>query len=193
MQVECHQAWAASREFDKACGLDRAHPNCFCEVHSLRSGGGNGVADNEILARVFTDPASYNQSTSTIVGAKITSVHGAGLSTIRQGASDQEIAATINTLLNSGENQSLIGAAVFEASLIREFGELDRWFGVYATDDDNKEHHVDILGTCPAGSNTQVKNLKSARRSELRKKLEANIIYESDPAKLLTKLRNRGI
>lgn len=193
MQVECHQAWAASGEFDKACGLHRAHPNCICEIHSLRLQGGDGVANTEILARVFTDPASYNQSTSTIVSAKITSVHGAGLSTIRQGASDQEIADTINTLLSSGESQSLVGAAVFETSVIREFGDLDRWFGVYATDDDNKEYHVDVLGTCPTVSKSQDKKLKSARRNELRKMLEESLIREADPTKLLAELRARGI
>jgi hypothetical protein len=193
MQLECHQAWVESSEFDKACGLDRAHPNCSCEAHSLRSQGGDGVANTEILARVFTDPASYNQSTSTIVSAKITSVHSAGLSTIRQGASDQEISDTINTLLSSGEAQSLVGAAVFETSAIREFGDLDRWFGVYATDDDNKEHHVDVLGTCPTGSNKEIKNLKSARRSELRKMLEECIVFSSDPAELIAELRTRGI
>jgi hypothetical protein len=193
MQVECRRAWADSGEHDKACGLDRAHPNCVCEAHSLRSQGGEGVIGNEILARVFTDPASYSQSTSTIVSAKITSVHGAGLSTIRQGASDQEITDTINTLLTSGETQSLVGAAVFEASAIRDFGDSERWFGVYATDDYNKEHHVDVLGTCPTGSNTEIKKLKSARRNELRKMLEKNIVLSSDPAELLAELRIRGI
>jgi hypothetical protein len=193
MQVECHQAWAASGEFDKACGMDRAHPNCICESHSLRSQGGEGVIGSEILARVFTDPASYSQSTSTIVSGKITSVHGAGLSTIRQGASDQEITDTINTLLSSGETQSLVGAAVFKASAIRDFGNPDRWFGVYATDDDNKEHHVDVLGTCPSGSKKEIKNLKSARRSELRKLLEESLIRESDLEGLIAALRTHGI
>jgi hypothetical protein len=194
MQVECHQAWAASGEFDKACGLDLAHPNCICEVHSLRSQGGDGVANAEILARVFTDPASYNQSTSTIVSAKITSVYGAGLSTIRQGASDQEITDTINALLSGGvEAQSLVGAAVFETSTIRAFSNPDRWFGVYATDDGDKEHHVDVLGICPAVSKNQFKNLQSARRNELRKMLENSLIRASDPTELIAELRTRGI
>ncbi len=194
MQVECHQAWAASGEFDKACGLDRAHPNCICESHSLRLQGGDGVANTEILARVFTDPASYNQSTSTIVSAKITSVHGAGLSTIRQGASDQEITDTINALLSGGvEAQSLVGAAVFETSTIRAFSNPDRWFGVYATDDRDKEHHVDVLGICPAVSKNQLKNLQSARRNELRKLLEARLIRESDLEDLIAALRAHGI
>lgn len=194
MQVECYRAWADAGEHDKACGLDHAHPNCLCEIHSLRSSGGEGVADNEILARVFTDPASYNQSTSAIVSGKITSVHGAGLSTIRQGASDQEISDTINALLSGvQEAQSLVGAAVFETSVIRKFSDLERWFSVYATDDGNKEHHVDVLGTCPIGSKNKVKNLKSARRNELRKMLEESLIFESDPSELLAELRTRGI
>lgn len=194
MQVECHQAWADSDKHDKACGLDRVHPNCSCEIHSLRSKGGDGVTGSEVLARVFTDPASYHQSTSTIVSGKITSVHGAGLSTIRQGASDQEISDTINALLNGGqEAQSLIGAAVFKTSVVREVGDPERWFGVYATDDGNKEHHVDVLGTCPTVSKSQDKKLKSARRNELRKMLEESLIFESDPAELLAELRTRGI
>jgi hypothetical protein len=194
MQAECHQAWAESGEFDKACGLDRVHPNCICEAHSLRSQGGDGVANTEILARVFTDPASYNQSTSTIVAAKITSVHGAGLSTIRQGASDREITDTINTLLSSGqEAQSLVGAAVFKTSAVRNFGDQERWFGVYATDDGNKEHHVDVLGTCHAVSKSQLNRLKSDRRNELRKLLEESLIIESDLESLIAALRNHGI
>lgn len=194
MQVECHRAWADSDKHDKACGLDRVHPNCACEPHSLRSQGGDGVTDSEILARVFTDPASYNQSTSTIIGGKITSVHSAGLSTIRQGASDQEISDTISTLLNGGEEvQSLVGAAVFKTSAIRAFGDADRWFGVYATDDGNKEHHADVLGTCAAVSKNQLDKLKSARRNELRKLLEASLIRESDLKGLIAALRTHGI
>lgn len=194
MQVECHRAWADSGEHDKACGLDLAHPNCVCELNSLRSKGGGGVVGSEILARVFTDPASYNQSTSTIVSGKITSVHGAGLSTIREGASDQEISDTINALLNGGQEvQSLIGAAVFETSAIRKFCDPERWFGVYATDDGNKTHHVDVLGTCPRVSQSQGNKLKSARRNELRKLLEASLIRESDIEGLIAALRNHGI
>jgi hypothetical protein len=194
MQVECHRAWADSDEHDKACGLDHAYPKFACEIHSLRSKGGDAVTGSEILARVFTDPASYNQSTSTIVSGKITSVHGAGLSTIRQGASDQEISDTINALLSGGqEAQSLIGAAVFETSSIRNFGDEERWFGVYATDDGNKEHHVDILGTCPTVSKSQDKKLKSARRNELRKLLQASLIRESDLEGLIAALRTHGI
>jgi hypothetical protein len=194
MQAECHRAWADSGENDKACGLDRAYPNCACEVHSLREQGGGGVADNEVLARVFTDPASYNLSTSAMVTAKITSVHGAGLSTIRQGASDREISDTINALLNGAqEAQTLVGAAVFETSIVREIGGPERWFGAYATDDYNKEHHVDILGTCPKISTNQANKMKSARRSELRKVLERGLIRKSDPVELIAELRNRGI
>lgn len=194
MQVECHRAWADAGEHDKACGLDGKHPNCACEMHSLRSRGGEGVADEEILARVFTDPASFNQSTSTIVSGKITSVYSAGLSTIRQGASDQEITDTINTLLNGGqEEQSLIGAAVFQTSAIRALEDQDRWFGVYATDDGLKEHHVDLLGTCQAASKSQLRKLQSTRRNELRKILEQSLIFKSDPKELLAELRSRGI
>lgn len=192
-QAACQKAWSDASEHDKACGLDRAHPDCVCEAHSLRHAGGAGVASGEFLARVFTDPASFQLSTGAIVAQKITSVHGAGLSTIRQGASDQEISETIESLLNGGqETQSLVGAAVFEASAIRGMGEPERWFGAYATDDGNKEHHADILGTCPSGSNTQVKNLKSARRNELRKVLQESMIFASDPIALLAELRSRG-
>jgi hypothetical protein len=194
MQVECHRAWADAQEYDKACGLDGAHPNCVCEIHSLRAQGGDGVSNSEILARVFTSPGSYDDSTSTIISGKITNVYGPGLSTIRQGASDLEISDTINTLLSGGqEAQSLVGASVFEASVIREFSDPDRCFGVYATDDGNKEHHVDILGTCPVVSASQFKKLKSIRRNELRKMLEQSLIRESDPTKLLAELRIRGI
>lgn len=194
MQGECHRAWADSGERDKACGLDHAHPNCICETHSLRAQGGYGISDSEILARVLTTPGSYDESTSTIVSGKLTSVYGAGLSTIRQGASDEEITDTINTLLSGGaETQSLVGAAVFETSTIRALADPDRWFGVYATDDGSKEHHADVLGTCSAVSKSQFNKLKSPRRNELRKMLEERIIFKSDPAELLAELRARGI
>ena len=193
-QAACQKAWSDAGEHDKACGLDRAQPNCVCEEFSLRTAGGPGVASGEILARVFTDPASFQLSTGAIVAQKVTSVHGAGLSTIRQGASDQEISETIETLLNGGqEAQSLVGAAVFETSVVRGLGEPERWFGAYATDDGDKEYHVDILGTCPPGSASSMKNQKSARRNELRKILQNSIILVSDPATLLAELRSRGI
>ncbi len=194
MQVVCHRAWADSDERDKACGLDHVHPNCICEPHSLRAQGGYGISDNEILARVLTSPGSYDESASTIVSAKLTNVYGPGLSTIRQGASDQEITDTINTLLSGGEEvQALFGAAVFGTSDIRAFTDPDRWFGVYATDDGPKEHHADVLGTCPTVSKSQFRKLQSVRRNELRKLLEASLIRESDLKGLIAALRTRGI
>ena len=192
-KTACLKAWSDAGEHDKACILDHAQPNCVCERYSLRTAGGPGVANDEMLARVFTDPASFQLSTGAIVAAKITSVHGAGLSTIRQGASDQEISETIDALLNGGqEAQSLVGAAVFETSAIRELSDSVRWFGAYATDDGDKDHHVDILGTCPVGSGNSVDKLKSRRRSELRKLLLTSMIFQSDPDALLAELRSRG-
>jgi hypothetical protein len=82
---------------------------------------------------------------------------------------------------------------VFETSTIRAFSDPDRWFGVYATDDGDKEHHVDVLGICPAVSKNQFNKLQSARRNELRKMLEASIVFSSDSSELLAELRARGI
>ena len=156
--------------------------------------GGLGIANDEILARVFTNPSSYQYSNTAIVKEKITMVHRGGLSTIRQGASDKEIFDTIDTLLNGGqEAQSLVGAAVFETSVIRKLGSPERWFGAYATDVGIKKHHADILGTCPVGSVSGMKNQISARRAPLRTILQNSIIFASDPVELLAELRSRGI
>lgn len=192
-QVSCRNAWLEAGVHEKAEKLDQAFPNCVCESHSLQATGGDGIKDSELVARVFTDPASYARSTEMIVGSSVTSVHAGGLSVIRQGASDEEILATINNLLSQFEAQNLVGAAVTVAETFRVLGDPEKWFGVYATDDDAKEHHGDLLGTIPSGTTKGINKLKSHRRAELRKALTEHLVFESNPETLLLRLREIGI
>jgi hypothetical protein len=193
-QASCRNAWLEATRHEKAEKLDNAFPNCACEIHSLCEAGGAGITSDELVARVFTDPASYSTSTDAIVGQSVTCVHSIGLSTIRQGASDEEIMSTIDVLLKQkNEPQNLVGASIVKTEMFRELGNPDRWFGVYATDDGSKEHHADLLGTSPVGSKSQIKNLKSHRRAQLCKVLKQNLLLESEPKVLLEKLRECGI
>ncbi len=192
-QASCRNAWLEAGDHEKAAKLDQAFPDCVCEIHSLQAIGGDGIKSDELVARVFTDPASYIRSTEMIVGGSVTSVYSGGLSIIRQGASDEEILATINVLLAQHEAQNLVGAAVTVADNFRVLGSPDKWFGVYATDDDNKQHHADLLGTIPSGTTNGINKLKSHRRAELRKVLTQHLVFESDPVILLQRLREIGI
>ena len=175
--------------------LDEAFPNCACEEVALRAGGGEAVNDNEQIARILTTPDGFDLSANELITSKLTSVYGCGFSVIRSGASDAEIRLTIDKLVNKqSEKQELVGAALVKADVIRSMHDGIRWFGVYATDDDGKEHHADLLGTRPkAESKSQIKKQQNERRYRLRDVLGASIIRAADVDELISLLRQAGI
>ena len=175
--------------------LDQAFPDCVCEAVPLRAGGGEPVNDNERIARILTTPDGFDLSANQLITSKLTSVYGCGFSVIRSGASDAEIRLTVDKLVNSqSEKQELVGAALVTADVIRSMQGGARWFGVYATDDGEKEHHVDLLGTRPkADSNSQIRKQQNERRYRLRDVLGVSIIRSADVDELISLLRQAGI
>lgn len=188
----CRAAWNAATPHDKAHALDAAFPQCFCEPWSLVSDGYNGVANNEVVARVLTTPGMYDAG--LILTQKLTSVSAGGASLIRTGASDAEILNTItNLLMNAAEPQTLLGAAVFSAGNVRSLGQPERHFGVYHTPDGAKTHHVDLLATALAGSRSAQKKIERDRRYQLRDFMMPTIVAANDPDDLLMALRAMGL
>lgn len=174
---------------ERAPRLDDAFPACACEPWALTEVGGPGVANGELVARILTSPDQYDEATSTILTQKLTHLYSLGLSVIRQGASDAEILGTIEELMTKAvEPRNLVGAVIIGVQSLRDYVDGDvRWFGVYATDDRGKVHHVDVLGT-KANGNTQKK-----RRYRLANDMLQLVVFENEPAELLKKLRSAGI
>lgn len=195
LEQSCRDTWKSAPGNKKAEALDSAHPHCQCEEHSLRESGGDAVASTDLLARILTSPDGYDLDARTITTNKLTSVYGCGLSHIRAGASDQEILDTIDALVGGQEEEhSLVGAIVFKAELLRSMEGDERWFGVYATDDGDKTHHSDVVGTTPSGpSKSAVQRSKNDRRYNLRDRLLPRVLLEPDRLQLLSKLRQEGL
>lgn len=179
----------------RATSIDALYPKCFCEPWSLTAVGGQGVADEEIVARVVTSPDGYDETEETILTARLTTLYAGGFSIIRQGASDAEVLSTIDELLKGGEDErSLVGAVVMTAGRLRVYAnDDDRWFGVYATDDRGKHHHVDVFGTIPAGTKSASDRAQKKRRYALAEDMLPLLLYAREPAALLARLRVAGI
>jgi hypothetical protein len=194
-QAQCCAAWSDAADNDRAAALDARFPNCTCEPFSLRECGGPPVLDGERIARVLTAPDGFEPSTGTILTAKLQHIHSHGLSVIRGGAADSEILDTVERLTTSGaEQRTLVGAVVVHASVIRDFADSQRWFGVYATDEAKLEHHADILATTPRVDGTRARaRVAKERRYTLQQRLQENIIYAAESNELLDLLRAAGI
>jgi len=174
--------------------LDKEWPGCECERESLQSEGGKPVADDEVVARILTSPEGYDITTRALVATKLQSVYSCGLSVIRSGASDAEISNTVDQLTRASETSSLVGAIVLPVADIRALRDEEAWFGVYATDDGNKTHHVDIAGTWPnSGSNKEKRKRQDDRRMRLRDKFASRILFANDAAGLIAQLRAAGL
>lgn len=190
----CRATLEGAEPFRRAPTLDETHPGCACEAWSLAQENDHRVADDELIARVLTAPTDYDEETGTILTTKLCDIWSIGLSTIRQGASDDEILATFNQLTVEAKSvRTLAGAIVVQASELRTYDPEGRWFGVYATDDRNKAHHVDVLGTTPTGSKSAIERAKSSRRHALVRDWSDRVILSGEPGELLTLLRQAGI
>lgn len=189
---ECRNVWREAGRHDKAMALDAAFPNCFCEPWSLVADERPAVAPDEPMARILTTPGSYQAG--EILTQKLTAAWAGGVSVIRAGASEAEIKATIDQLVNhAADSQTLLGAVVFRGIEIASFGAGDRHFGAYHTPDGEKSHHADILATMPLGTNSQKKRIQSERRRALRDFLQPRIIFEGNEDELIVKLREEGL
>lgn len=187
----CRVALEAAPINQRAEHLDKAFPQCACEPWSLTEVGGDGIASDELIARVLTSPDAYDETTSTLLTSKLTQLYAMGMSTIRQGCSDAEIKHTVTTLVDgAAEPRKLIGAIVLPAQKFRDYANDDdaaRWFGVYATDDSGKLHHADVFGTKAS------KGQQQKRRYRLAEEVQPFLVKAADPDELLTKLREAGI
>ena len=188
---KCAAVFLTADATKKAETLDAAFPNCVCEPWALTSEGGEGIDNGEVLARLLTTPDAYDEDAEALLTSKLTQIYAMGMSVVRQGASSEEINATIAELLTGGaEQRRLFGAIVMRAAHLRAYAdedELGRWFGVYATEDRGKRHHGDILGTKVS------KGKQQRRRHRLAADMLPLVVRAEDPDDLITSLRAAGI
>jgi hypothetical protein len=191
----CRAAFEGAPPRDRAGALDTAFPSCSCEPWALTAVGGGGVHDDELLARILTSPNGYNLTSSTVIRERLQVIYSSGLSIIRAGASDQEILDTISELTSGDDPKTLVGAVLLTARTVRSYihDDYSQWFGVYATDAGEKVRHADILGTTPnAGSKNARRRMQDDRRYKLADDMNSMILFETDPASLVVKLRQAG-
>lgn len=187
----CRAVFEAAEVQKRAERLDEAFPSCYCEPWSLTETGGPGIDDGGLIARILTSPDAYSETTATILTERLTHLYSMGMSVVRAGASDQEIADTVNNLLtNAAEQKRLVGAVVLPASAFRTYANDDdasRWFAVYATDDRGKLHHGDVFGTRCS------KKQQSRRRHKLAEDMLPHLVAAADVGDLIQKLRQLGM
>lgn len=190
--IACRVAWTEPGGNVAARTLDEAFPEGVCQAYSLSDPERTRIADDELIARVLTDPGGWKEG--EILTAKLTNCFSRGLSVIRQGAADAEILSTVDALLRASDNQALIGAVVMPASEVRAVGDPIKQFCVYDTDAPEMVAHGDIVATMVRGmSNSAGRAEESARRRALRDRMTERIVLAATPNDLLVALRGAGI
>lgn len=187
---DCIEIWRGAEHHQRVDALDRAHPDCGCEQHSLAGPPRTAVANDDLVARIVIAPEDWNE-TRTYLGVRLIQAYRNGFSLIRQGASEDEIVRAANNLLDGEDNPTLVGVSVVPASSIRELGV--HWFCVYDTEQGDYQHHAEIAGTADrTWSNSQAEKQKGVRRKALRQLLNDNIIEADTVEDLVIKLRAVG-
>lgn len=142
-------------------------------------------------------PNHYDLDADQILTQKLTNAWARGVSLIRQGASDEEILSTIDTLLAAPEATDVAGAVVMRADAIRACLSPNAadapHFCVYDTDAPGAESHADIVGTFAALTPSAWRKEQALRRYALRDRMMNHVIRADSPEDLLRKLRGAGI
>lgn len=191
---QCKAAWGADTSKGRAQSFDAQFPECCCEGHSLTSDR-SGVAQDELVARIFTTPDSYRQDKKEIIWNKLVRAFSDGLSMFRSGCSADEIRAAVARLTTSGaEPTTLAGATLIEASMVRAIGTPCRWFCVYDTDAAEFSIHSDIIGTWPDRtlSKTKTELEKQTRLRSLRDAFDTSFVPSTSADELIAQLRARN-
>lgn len=191
---QCKAAWGADVSKGRAQSFDALFPECCCEGHSLTSDR-SGVAPNELIARIFTTPDSYQQDKKEIIWNKLVRAFSDGLSMFRSGCSADEIRTAVERLTTSGaEPTTLAGVTLMAASTVRAVGTPSRWFCVYDTDAAEFSIHADVIGTWPDRtlSKTKTEAEKQIRLRSLRDAFNTSFVPSSSADELIAELRARN-
>lgn len=188
----CIEAWAADRSRARAETFDAIFANCQCEQHSL--GTGTAVANDDLVARIFTTPYSYDLSLSEVLYGRLMRVYSDGLSLFRPGCTEVQLREAVRRLTEGGEEKNeLAGVALLPARELRSLGEQSRWFCVYDTDGSEFDVHADLIGTWPDRTLSKSKNKgeQQIRLRSLSKRFSAFFISSSSVDQLIEELRKR--
>jgi hypothetical protein len=190
----CRDAWNSDNSRGRAAAFDSCFPDCCCEAHSLKFDA-PGVGDQELVARIFTTPASYDQNTKEVVWNKLVRAFSDGLSMFRSGCSEDQVRDAVERLTRGGaEYNELAGVALVRVENVRKLGLPGRWFCIYDTESSDFSYHTDLLGTRtdPGLSKTKQRSEEQERLRALRDEFTSSFVLSSSVDELITQLRARN-
>ena len=190
----CRDAWSSDISRDRAANFDTRFPDCCCETHSLKSDV-PGVGGQELIARIFTTPESYNRNTKEVVWDKLVRAFSDGLSMFRSGCSECQIRNAVERLTKGGaEINELAGVALIPVEKVRKLGDPCRWFCVYDTESADFSFHTDLIATRTDHnlSRNKQKLQKNERLRVLRDEFMSYFVSSSSVDDLIYQLRKRN-
>lgn len=159
----CREAFADATEERANRVRSTSLSDCQCEKYSSSRGSIGRVADHEKLVLVLSDPNSL-LPTGLIHPGAVNQAFVSGLSTLRDGAADDEFELTIHELKESsrlkGRERYFHGVKHFAADAVRFGAENSRFMCVYDTPLPGKPHHVDIMAPSLELSNKEIERRK---------------------------------
>jgi hypothetical protein len=121
---------------------------CGCERYTLSDLSPGPVHDEELLNLIISDPQGIKDGKTPHPGILV-QIDQAGLSVLRDAASNEEFEITIRELKERSEQKGgeryFFGICAFKARSIRVSGDR-RFLCVYDTALDNKPNHADVFG-----------------------------------------------
>lgn len=129
--VECRATFDALDADDqpgqecRVARLDRAHPDCRCQDHSVSPHSVGRVEDDEVVARILVAPYHIDKKTGLPRASALSGAESSGLSLFRDAhAKDDEIRAVAVGLVENarkaqGDKAGVFGVLLMRGSVIR--------------------------------------------------------------------------
>jgi hypothetical protein len=161
----CRLAAYFQPSFERAQRLHDAGGGRFlCERYQLGRDSPGPIRDGEFLNLIISDPQTYDSRSGKILPVLVKQVDRAGVSTLRDGATNEEFEITLALLkqrsASKGEERYFHGVFRFPADAVRRDG-MVRWLGAYDTSTADRPHHADISGpTLPTRKEQEVRRKK---------------------------------
>jgi hypothetical protein len=145
----CRAAAVYEPAKERAARIHQACAEPFaCERFKLVSRSPGPVADNEYLNLIVSDPHHLDRRSGMLLPVSINQVDGAGVSVLRDSATNEEFDATFVLLKRSsdakGRERYFHGVCKFLAGAVRWDNGV-RHVGVYDTALSDRIHHADML------------------------------------------------
>ena len=167
----CQEAFRHEPYTERAAKVHAATNECCgCEKYKAWEHSPGRILDNEILHLLITDP------TNLLNGVELDptlamQIDRGGLSTLREGASNNEFLLTIQALrarsAEKGDQRFFHGVLTFEAGTVRKI-DGGRFLCIYDTGMADKPHHADLMAPPVSGaSKSERKRAEMARYKSL--------------------------